>query len=601
MQERKDISKEYKWDLSAIYPDLDAFNQEYEEVEALVSLYPKHETTMLTSGKALYEALVDYFAIDEKIDKMWVYSSLGFYVDTTNNDAQALESRVRSLAIRCGEATWFVDPYLQRLDEDTLNRFYGECPELVRYARVLYKTLRYGKHMLSDECEAMYSSLGDALHLHSGTRQIFANSDLRFGTIRDENGKKVEITDANYVSLLMSQDRSVRRSAFKTLYSTYRQFGNTFASLYSNHVKEYTTLSRLRHYESSLVRSTFADELTPDIYNNLISTVSANLEPLYEYYELKRELLGLKRIHLYDIYTPLISESVRKYSYEEAREEVLDMARVFTDEYYDNFKAGLCEKGWVDVYPSRGKRSGAFSAGCYGTEPYILLNFTGDYEDVSTLAHEGGHSMHSYFSRKYNEQHNSSYTLFVAEVASTVNELLLMRKKLRESESDNEKLAILNSLMELYKATLFRQTMLAEFERDVHKMCEAGIPLTANVINDTYYKIVKKYFGSRVVCDKEIAMEWMRIPHFYTSFYVYKYATSISAASAIVARIEEEGEAYAIQYIEFLKCGGAKSPIDSLKVAGIDMTSPDVIESAIETFSDAVRQFKEIYERVKGD
>ena len=599
MKERCDIEKEFKWDLSVVFPSSEAFEREYSLVGELVAAYPRHETTMLNGAAELYAALSDYYEIDKRLDVLYIFAALGFYVDTSDNSAQALESRVRALAIKSGEATWFVTPYLQRLDKETLSRYYQELPELQRFERVLYMTLRTKEHMLSDECEKMYSVMEDCLYLHSGTRQIFANSDLRFGSIRDDEGKKVEITDANYVSLLMSADRRVRRNAFKTLYSTYNQFGNTFATMYSNHVKEYTTISRLRRYESSLHRSTFADELTPEIYENLISTVSSNLAPLYDYYELKRELLGLSKLHLYDIYRPLISESVRKYSYDEARREVLDMARVFTDEYYDTFREGLYDKCWVDVYPSRGKRSGAFSAGCYGTEPYILMNFTGDFEDVSTLAHEGGHSMHSYFSRKYNEQQNSSYTLFVAEVASTVNELLLLRKKLRESESDAEKLAILNSLMELYKATLYRQTMLAEFERNAHKMSEDGVPLTREVLNNSYYKTVKKYFGKDVVCDKEIAMEWMRIPHFYTSFYVYKYATSISAASAIVERIEAEGSKYAEQYIEFLKCGGSKSPLESLLVAGIDMTSPSVVESAIETFRGAVEEFREIYKRIK--
>ena len=311
--ERNEIKPEYKWDLSAIYATPLDFEREYAEVGRLVDKYPPHEATMLNSAKELYSALVDFYEIDMRLDKLYIYAALNFYVDTSNNDSQALEARVRKLAIRCGEATWFVTPYLQRLDEKTLESYYNECPELRRYERVLYMTLRHRPHMLSDECEKMYSALEDCLYLHSGTRQIFADSDLRFGKIVGEGGEEVEITDANYVSLLMSSDREVRRSAFKTLYSTYRQFKNTFATMYSNHVKEYTTLSRMRKFDSSIVRSTFADELTPDTYNNLIETVSENLPILYEYYELKREMLGVDELHLYDIYTPLISESVRKY------------------------------------------------------------------------------------------------------------------------------------------------------------------------------------------------------------------------------------------------------------------------------------------------
>ncbi len=276
---------------------------------------------------------------------------------------------------------------------------------------------------------------------------------------------------------------------------------------------------------------------------------------------------------------------------------MLKTVRVFGDEYYSALEAGLREKGWVDVYPTKGKRGGAFSSGCPGTEPYILLNYTDSFDDVSTLAHEAGHSMHTYFSVKYNEPHNSSYRIFVAEVASTVNELLLAHRKLEECESDTEKMYILNELMETYKGTLYRQTMFAEFERDMHALCEKGEPLTAEVISKHYYKLVKKYFGKDVVCDKQIAYEWMRIPHFFSSFYVYKYSTCISAATAIVRRIETEGESYVKQYIEFLKCGDSRSPVESLLVAGIDMTKPEVVESAISEFASCVKQFEEIYER----
>ena len=320
---------------------------------------------------------------------------------------------------------------------------------------------------------------------------------------------------------------------------------------------------------------------------------------LYDYYKLKKEVLGLKELHLYDIYAPLIGELDSNYTYEEAVEEVLKTVTVFGDEYASNLKEGLTKRGWVDVFPCRGKRGGAFSSGGPGTEPYILLNFTNKFDDVSTLAHEAGHSMHTWFSTHYNESHNSGYTIFVAEVASTVNELLLAHRKLAECKSDTEKLYILNQLMETFKGTLFRQTMFAEFERDMHAMCEGGTPLTADIISKYYYDLVKLYFGSDVKCDKQIAYEWMRIPHFYTCFYVYKYATCISAASAIVKRIETEGEAYIGKYIDFLKCGDSKSPLDSLLVAEIDMTKPEVVRSAIDDFAATVKQFREILEKNK--
>ena len=597
MMDRKDIDPKYKWDLSVIYKDEKAFFEDYAKCEKLVKAYSKHEKTMLASAEGLYNALCDYTAIDSMIEKLWQYASLNFSVDTSNNQYQALDGKVRNLAVAAGTASWFVSPYMLRLEEATINEWFVECPKLESYRRMIEKNMRYKEHTLSDECEVLMSRLQDFFHGNSQTRSLFANADLKFGKIRNSEGKLVELTDTNYVPFLMSGDRRVRQAAFRTLYKTYEQFGNTFAALYNNHLKENTTLAKVRNFKDSITASTFHDEVTPEIYNNLIASVNGGLQPLYDYYELKRRILGVDKLHLYDVYAPLISELDKEYTYEEAVAETLETVKVFGDEYYNTLKAGLTERGWVDVYPSKGKRGGAFSSGCPGTEPYILLNFNGTFDNVSTLAHEAGHSMHSYFSIKYNEPHNSSYTIFVAEVASTVNELLMAHRKLRECESDTEKLYILNELMETYKGTLYRQTMFAEFERDMHALVEKGEPLTADRINKHYYKLVRRYFGKDVAVDKQIAYEWMRIPHFYTCFYVYKYSTCISAASAIVKRIENEGEAYVSKYIDFLKCGGAKSPLDSLLVAGIDMTKPEVVTSAIDDFAECVRMFREIYEK----
>ena len=597
IMERKDIDPKYKWDLSVIYKDEAAFFEDYAKCEKLIKAYGAHEKTMLSSGEGLYNALRAMTDIEEIIEKLWQYASLNFSVETTNNAYQALDGRVRNLAVMAGTVSWFVSPYLLRVDKETIEKWFKECPKLETFRRMIEKNMRYKEHTLSDECEQLMSKLDDFLHGNSQTRSLFANADLKFGKIRDESGKLVELTDTNYVPFLMSKDRRVRQAAFRTLYKTYEQFGNTFASLYRNHVKETTTLAKVRNFKDSITSYTFRDEVTPEIYNNLIASVNKGLQPLYDYYELKRRVLGVDKLHLYDVYAPLISELDKKYTYEEAVEETLKSVEVFGDEYYNALKAGLTERGWVDVYPTRGKRGGAFSSGCPGTEPYILLNFNGTFDNVSTLAHEAGHSMHSYFSIKYNEPHNSSYTIFVAEVASTVNELLMAHRKLRECTNDTEKLYILNELMETYKGTLYRQTMFAEFERDIHALVEKGEPLTAEVINKKYYKLVKRYFGKDVAVDKQIAYEWMRIPHFYTCFYVYKYSTCISAASAIVKRIENEGDSYVSQYIDFLKCGGSKSPLDSLLVAGIDMTKPEVINGAIEDFAECVRMFGEIYEK----
>lgn len=597
IKDRKDIDKRYKWDLSVIYENENAFFADYAKAEKLIKAFAGHEKTMCKSAKDFYAMLTDMFEVDELITKLWHYASLNFAVDTSNNAYQALNAKVRNLAVSAGTVSWFVSPYMLRIDDATMAKWFEECPELATFKRVVEKTTRTKPHMLSDEGEQLMARMDDCIGAPDSVREIFANSDLKFGKIKDESGKSVELADTNYVMYLMSSDRRVRQSAFRTLYKTYEQFGNTFATLLDAHIKERCTLSKIRKYKDSLTASTFRDEVTPEIYNNLIASVNKGLPALYEYYDLKREVLGVDHLHMYDIYTPLIGEFDKKYTYEEAVEEVLSAVQVFGEEYASNLSAGLKEKGWVDVYPSRGKRGGAFSSGGNSVEPYILLNFTETFDDVSTLAHEAGHSMHTWFSSHYNEPHNSGYTIFVAEVASTVNELIMAHKKLSESTSDEEKLYILNQLMETYKGTLYRQTMFAEFEKEMHKLCEKGEPLTADLINKKYYRIVRKYFGKDVTCDKQIAYEWMRIPHFYSSFYVYKYATCISAASAIVKRIESEGEAYVNKYIDFLKCGGSKSPLDSLMVAGIDMRDPQVVNSAIEDFRSAVKQFREIYNK----
>ena len=595
MLDRKNIDPKYKWDLTKIYPTEDSFKADFEEVEAIVKRFPAHEKTMCQSADGLLAVLNDEAKLEYVISKLWVYSHLAFDTDNSNNQAQARLGKVRSLAVSASAAGWFVNPYILRLDEKTVEGWISEQPALETYRRTLHMIMRQKPYTLSDECEKLIANMGDALGSHGDIRGIFANSDLQFGKIRDENGKYMQLTDTNYVPTLMKPERSVRRAAFNCLYKTYGQFGNTFATIYDSYVKERLTLTKIAGFKSSLEASTFRDEVTPVIYNSLIKSVRASLPVVHDYYELKREVLGLDRLHMYDVYAPLIGECESKYTYEEAVEEVLETVKIFGEEYHTTLSEGLKERGWVDVYPSKGKRGGAYSSGCPATEPYILLNYTETLDDVSTLAHEAGHSMHSYFSRKYNEPHNSDYTIFVAEVASTVNELLLSHRKLKECKSNAEKLAILDGLMETYEGTLYRQTMFAEFEKKAHALAAKGEPLTAEVLNKTYMKLIKDYFGPKVWKDKQIAYEWMRIPHFYTNFYVYKYATCISAASAIVKRIETEGEAYVGKYIEFLKCGGSKSPLESLLVAGIDMSDPKVVDGAIEDFASAISQFREIY------
>ena len=593
--QRSEIPAKYKWDLTGIYKTEADFDADFERAKVIIADFPRRRDTMTKSAQELYDTLQANTDLERVLSKLYEYSFLSSDLDKSDNKYLALNGKVMNLLNDAASATFFISPALVKIKDKTLDAWYTEFPKLEEFRRTIDVNRRYRKYTLSDDKEQLLADIGICLGTHGEVEGIFSDADLTFGKIRDEEGKLVELTDSTYVLRLTSKDRRVRRAAFKKLYATYKQFGNTFASLLGNTVKERTTLAKIRGFKSSLEASTFNDEVTPVIYNSLIDAVNRNMQVIYDYFNLKKEVLGLPALHMYDLYTPLIPDCTKEYSFDEAVETVIDTVRILGDEYADTLEDGIKNKSWVDVYPTKGKRGGAYSAGCYDTQPYILLNYNEKIDDVSTLAHEAGHSMHSYYSCKNNTPQESSYTIFVAEVASTVNELLFYHKKLRESNSREEKLSILNQLMETYKGTLYRQTMFAEFERDIHALTEQGATLTQEVMNDTYYAIVKKYFGNSVVCDKEIAYEWMRIPHFYRSFYVYKYATCISAASAIARRIETEGEAYIGKYLEFLSCGGRISPLDSLKVAGIDMSDPAVVEAAIADFKEAIENFREIY------
>lgn len=593
---RDNIEKKYKWDLTEIYGSDEAFEEDFALAERLISEYGKNEENMLSSAEALYSALSELTELEGHIEKLWDFAFLSYSLNTADNSAQSKMARVRSLAARADSASWFVTPKLIGLSAERAQELFSECPRLNSYKRTIELAAAKAPHTLDGEGEQLMARLGDCLGTHTDIRSVFANSELHFGKIVGEGGERVELSESNYIDMLMSEDRGVRRRAFTRLYKVYSQFSNTFATTFNAYVKEKCTLAAVRNYENAITASTFRDEVTPKIYESLIKSVNENLDAIYEYYELKRERLGLRELHLYDAYTSMAPESSVKYTYDEAVDIVLDTVRIFGEEYHSVMESGLKREGWVDVYPTPAKRQGAFSAGSAYTKPYILMNYTEGYNELSTLAHEGGHSMHSYFSRKYNEPQNSSYTIFVAEVASTVNELLLAHRMLKTSSSREEKLYILDRIMDTYRGTLYRQTMFAEFERDAYASVEAGVPLTAEVLCEKYFALCKKYFGEGVRVDEPIKYEWARIPHFYMNFYVYKYATCISAASRIVKRIEDEGEKYISRYIDFLKCGGSMSPLESLKVAGIDMTDPEVISSAVRDFRQAISDFRRLFE-----
>lgn len=593
--DRNEIEEKYKWDLSSIYKTEEDFNKDYKEVKTRIQNFSKYENIMDNSATDFYNTLEEYYQISRIIEKLAVYTSLLFDEDTSNNTNQALKGKIDNLYDEFVKVTFFITPTILKKEYKEIEKYYEEEPKLKDYEIILKNEFRYKSHTLSDIEEKLLSSITKMLNNNYETYELLKDSDLTFGNITDEEGNSIELTCSNYSVYIESKDRRVRKEAFETLYKTYKQFINTFASTIKGNINENITIAKIKKYKSTIEWCLYADELDTNIYNNLIDTVNKNLETLFKYYDLKKELLNLDELHLYDIYTPIVANYNKKYPFEEAKETVFKALSVLGDNYINTLKQGI-EDRWIDVYPTRSKRTGGYSGGCYDTNPYILLNYQDKYSDMSTLAHEAGHSMHSYYARENNLYQYGSYAIFVAEVASTVNELLLAKYMINNSKDNNEKLAILDNLMTLFKSTIYRQTMFAEFEQDIYNDAENDITLTADHLSDKYYKLNQKYFGPNVVVDEEVKYEWARIPHFYYNFYVYKYATGLSAACHIVNDILSGKENAVDNYKKFLKCGRTKNPIDSLKLADVDLNNPEVIESALKMFNDTIEEFKNIYQ-----
>jgi len=591
MKDRKDIDKKYTWDLNVIYKDSHELDADYNKVKELIQDISKYEDNMTNNSVNFYNTIRLSFEIERIVDKLYSYSNLSFDLDTSNNNCQELCEKVSNLHSEYVKASYFVVPSILKCDKELIDIFYEEEDALKEYMVVINEIYRYKDHTLSDKEEKLLSSISKITGNCYDTYELFKDCDMSFDDIEDENGEKRELTNSNYSLYIESKDRNVRKNAFETLYREYKKYANTFASLISSNMKELTTMSRISNYNSAIDRSLFADEIPVSVYNNLIDSVHENIEYIYEYYKLKKCILGLDELHLYDVYVPIVNGYDKKYVYEDAKDIIIKVLSVFGEEYINKVKEALCSR-WIDVYPTKNKRTGGYSGGSYDTYPYILLNYQDKYNDMSTLIHEMGHSMHSYYSRKYNTYQDSEYRIFVAEVASTVNELLLSKYMLEHSESKEEKLFILNNLMELYRATIYRQTMFAEFEKKISSLIDNDEALTADKLSNIYYDLNKFYFGADVIVDNEIRYEWEKIPHFYYNFYVYKYATGLSAASVIVKNILDGKEGAVDNYIEFLKCGSTKSPIESLKIAGVDLADKSVIDLALKEFKNIIDIYK---------
>ena len=586
---RNEVDGNYKWDLTKIYENDELWEKDYNKIKEEIKKITSFQGIFTKSAKNLYEFLVFENEIDRKMSKLYYYAHLKHDEDTTNPIYQTLYGKIDDLMSEYATLSSFTSPEMLQINYETVKEYMEEEPRLKEYAFNLENFYRFEKHILNTESEELLSNFSSSLSAPEEIYESLTDSDMKFGHIT-VNDEEVELTESNYSKYIKSYDRNVRKEAFTRIFETYGGLKNTIAKTFKGNVDVLTSMAKVKHYNNSLEASLYSDNISEQVYHNLIDTVHQKMDVIYKYFNMKKELLNLDELHLYDIYTPLIETKTKEYTFEEAKDIVLKALAPLGEGYIKDLKQAF-EQKWIDVYNNVGKRGGAYSSGFYDTYPYVLLNFEGTLNDVSTLAHELGHSMHTYYSCKNNPYQTSSYKIFVAEVASTVNELLLNHYLLETSKDKNEKLTILNNLMELYKSTIYRQVMFAEFERDMHAKKENGEVLTADLLCNEYYELNKKYFGDNVVLDDLIKYEWERIPHFYYDFYVYKYAIGLSSACHIVNNILNHRENALENYLKFLSLGGSDYPANELLVAGVDVTKSDFIISAIDMFEKVIEEF----------
>ncbi|MGZ0084861.1 oligoendopeptidase F [Caldibacillus thermoamylovorans] len=590
---RSEIPVEETWRLEDIFPTDEAWEQEFHQVKAMIPKLGEYKGRLGESPELLYEALQYQDEVSMRLGKLYTYAHMRYDQDTTNSFYQGLDARAKSLYSEASSAMAFIVPEILAIDEATVRAFLEQYEPLRLYAHALDEITRQRPHVLSAEEEALLAQAAEVMQSASNTFSALNNADLTFPAIVDENGEEVEVTHGRFIRFLESADRRVRRDAFYAVYQTYEKFQHTFANTLAGAVKKDNFFARVRRYESARQAALDANNIPESVYDNLIATIHEHLPLLHRYVRLRKRALGLDELHMYDLYTPLVKEVKMEVTYDEAKQYMLEGLAPLGEEYIAIVKEGL-ENRWVDVRENRGKRSGAYSSGAYGTHPYILLNWQDNVNNLFTLVHEFGHSVHSYYTRRTQPYPYAHYSIFVAEVASTCNEALLNDYLLKTIDDDKKRLYLLNHYLEGFRGTVFRQTMFAEFEHLIHLKEQQGEALTAETLTSLYYDLNQKYFGSDMVVDKEIGLEWARIPHFYYNYYVYQYATGFSAATALSRQILEEGEPAVKRYIDFLKAGSSDYPIEVLKKAGVDMTSAEPIRQACQVFAEKLEEFERL-------
>ena len=594
LKTRDQIDDKYKWNIGAMIEDEDAIDSQLESIKTNAAKFSEKYTGNLTcDGATLAQAYIDKDQIWRELEKIYVYAHMKRDENNANEKYQAMADKAMSVIASVSASLSFFTPELLSASENTILGFIEETPELKTYQFTIKDTLRQKAHVLSPAEENILAQMSEITRASDDIFTMLNNADIKFGTITDEDGNLVELTHGNYIKFMQSHNARLRQDAYNSMYDAYKKLINTIATTYNYNVKSDVINARLRHYDSARSAALDGDNIPASVYDNLVATVNDNLPAMHRYMELRKKLMNLDNLTMSDIYVPLIEIPDQKFSFEEGLDIMRQALKPLGQEYINGMNEGISE-GWIDVYENEGKTSGAYSYGCYDSYPYILLNYTDTLNDVFTIIHEMGHSMHAKYTRANQPYIYGGHSIFTAEVASTVNESLLMAYLFETNDDIQMKKYLLNMHLEAFRTTLFRQTMFAEFEDITHKAIESGQVLTAEWMCDQYEDLNRKYYGPAVATDDTIRYEWARIPHFYSAFYVYKYATGYSAATAICEKILTQGSDAALNYIEFLKTGQSDCPIELLKIAGVDMSSPEPIKKAMDKFNSLLDELEKL-------
>ncbi|WP_340026809.1 oligoendopeptidase F [Paenibacillus sp. FSL K6-1096] len=591
LPKRSEVPAENRWKLEDMFASEEQWDAEYKEVKELIASAAAFQGKLDSA-----DTLKKCFELDDKMslltERLYVYAHMRQDEDTAAPKYQALSQKAKKLGVEAGEALSFVTPEILALPDATLDQFIAD-PSLSDYTFTLTEMKREKAHVLSKAEEALLAQVGTLAQAPQTVFGMLNNADLKFPKIKNEEGKEVELTHGSYIQFLESPDREVRKNAFKAVYDTYAKQKNTIAATLSANVNKNVFYSRVRKYPSVLEMSLYGDNIPKEVYTNLIDTIHESLPLMHRYMKLRQKLLGVDELHMYDLFAPLVDEYKLDITFDEAKKITKEGLKPLGEDYLSVLQQGY-DNGWIDVYENENKRTGAYSWGAYGTHPYVLLNHNDNLNSMFTLAHEMGHALHSYYSDTALKYRDAQYTIFLAEVASTTNEALLMDYLLKKSTDPKEKMYLLTYYADQFRTTVFRQTMFAEFEKIIHQRAEDGEALTPQDLSAIYYDLNVKYYGKDMVVDKDIEMEWARIPHFYNSFYVYKYATGFSAATSFSKQILEEGKPAVDRYLGFLKSGGSDYSINILAKAGVDMSSPEPIREAMSVFENVIEQMEQL-------